>query len=64
MFLLVFVCSQGSRDRVVCIWVSVQEGLHLEGEGGWADHSRTNTMAYGQQAGGMHPTGMLSCVIM
>ena len=29
--------------------------------GGWADRPQSDTMGYGQRAGGTHPTGMHPC---
>ena len=57
MFSQVFVCQQG-------------RGLHLGGlhpgrgsasRGVWADPPPSDTVEYGQRAGGTHPTGMHSC---
>ena len=39
-------------------WGLPTEGLYSGGLG----RSSTDTMGYGQQAGGTHPAGMLSCV--
>ena len=43
----------------VCLSTGVGEGLH--GGGGWADPPQSDTMGYGQLAGGTHPTGIHSC---
>ena len=48
---------EGPASRGVCI----QGGLHRGGE--WADTPATSdTMGYGQRAGGTHPSGMHSCL--
>ena len=59
------VCLAGPL-RGVCM----QRGLHRGGlhpgrgsasTGGWADRPQSDTMGYGQRAGGTHPTGMHPC---
>ena len=58
-------CSRGAGRSA-----SGGGGLHRGGvvciQGGWADHAPppSDTTGYGQQAGGMHPTGMHSCYIL
>ena len=47
--------GQGSMDRGVCGWGCGQCVC-----GG--RHPSPDTMGYSQQTGGMHPTGMLSCL--
>ena len=52
------VCIQGGwAESLVCL----RGGLD---RGGWADPPRHtwDITGYGQQAGGTHPTGMLSCL--
>ena len=70
MFSQVFVCPQGKRG--FCIW----RGLHPGGAGlhPGASASRvrlgrpppppSDTLGQGQRAGGMHPTGMHTCLII
>ena len=52
--------TRRSASRGVCI----QGGLNLGGlhSGGWADPTPQDTKGYVQQASGMHPTGMHSCL--
>ena len=54
------VCIQGK--------VYIQGGcIHVGGGGGgWAEppKHRLDTTAYGQQAGGLHPAGMHSCIVL
>ena len=57
-------CITGHMIRMVCIgggWADPPRSAY--GGGDWADPPRDiwDTMGYGQQAGGTHPTGMLSC---
>ena len=54
----------GSASRGSAYRVGVHLGdLHLAVciQGGLADPTPSDTMGYGQQAGGTHPTGMRSC---
>ena len=64
------VCAEGSAlgglHLGICIWgVCIQAGLHPGGSasGGWEYlPPSSDTMGYGQRAGGKHPTGMHSCL--
>ena len=61
-----WVCIKGGlhprwdlHPRGVCIWGACIQGVCIQE--GWAD-APLDIMGYGQQAGGMHPTGMHSCL--
>ena len=41
------------KGRGVCLW----------GRGVWADTPQSDTTGYGKRAGGMHSTGMHSCLV-
>ena len=69
MFLTMFVCSRGGGGFPACITGHMigEGGLHLVV--GWADSSplplpadTRDTTGYGQQVGGTHAIGMLSCL--
>ena len=50
--------GMGARLGGVCLG---DGGLSAQGVWGMADTAQPNTMGYGQQVGGTHPTEMHSC---
>ena len=52
----------GSACSGVYIWGGgLHPGRGSASTGGWADRPQSDTMGYGQRAGGTHPTGMHPC---